>query len=223
MVTRTEAVKRINDAIGFRPDGHALEPKIILRLQEAQRDLEKGKTLPKFLIVEDQTLSLLAGGHSVAKPARFLREDDETRIRFFPPNSTIPRFLARRLYIDAVEANLRSTGDPVLINQPPGPPSIYVMRQSIIDFITTSDRAYTLYWNYYQKDDLLTTDIENLWLREASDWLIGEAGLRIAKSLGNQQAMGEFTDLRMSGRAAVFGEILASDEASGPFQMGANL
>ena len=83
MVTRSEAVRRINDGLGFRPDGHSLEPKIILRLQEAQRDLELGKTLPRFLIREDQTVVLLAGAHTALLPSDFIREDDDNRLHFF--------------------------------------------------------------------------------------------------------------------------------------------
>jgi len=222
VVTRTQAVQRVNRDIGFRPAGNPLEATIVDVLQEAQRDLEKGKTLPKFLLLEDQTLTLVAATHTVAKPARFLRENDDTRIRFFPPSSTIPRFLMRKLYIDAVEANLKPHNNPNASIQPTAP-SVYVMRQSTIDFITIADQTYTLYWDYFQSDVVLTTDVENLWLKNASDWLIGEAGLRIAKSLGNQQAIGTFTDLRAAGRAAVFAEDIASEEASGPFVMGLNL
>lgn len=222
MVTRTQAVQRINRDIGFRPAGNPLEATIVDVLQEAQRDLEKGKTLPKFLLLEDQTLTFTAGTHTIAKPARFLRESDEVRIRFFPTSSTVPRFLTRKLYIDAVEANLKPHNSPNSSIQPTAP-SVYVMRQSTIDFITVADATYTLYWDYYQSDLVLTTDIENLWLKNASDWLIGEAGLRLATSLGNQQAVGAFTNLEARGRAAAFAEDIASEEASGPFVMGLNL
>jgi hypothetical protein len=38
-----------------------------------------------------------------------------------------------------------------------------------------------LSWDYYKADAILLTDIENGWLREALDWLIGEAGYRMPK------------------------------------------
>ena len=53
-MTRGEAVLRLNDSVGFRLSGHDKEAMFINRLQEAQRDLEAGKTLPRFLIQEDQ-------------------------------------------------------------------------------------------------------------------------------------------------------------------------
>jgi hypothetical protein len=215
MVTRTEAVRRINDGLGFRPDGHSLEPKIILRLQEAQRDLEKGKTLPRFLIREDQTITLLAGGHSALLPADFIREDDDNRLHFFNVSSDIAQYLKPKRYSDAVVANLREQG--------PIGPSVYVIRASTIDFITKADVNYTLTWNYFASDQILTVDVENGWLREAPEWLIGEAGYRIAKDARDPDAVTLFDGLRTQGRAACFGDIIADEDAGGPYIMGVGL
>jgi hypothetical protein len=210
--------------------GNSLEATIILTLQEAQRDLERGKTLPKFLLQENQTLTLLAGQHTITYPSGFIRENDETRIRFFPPTSSVPRFLVRKMYIDAVQANIFSATDPDTTVEPVAP-SVYVMRRSSIDFITVADQNYTLYWDYYKAADPLTSNIENAWLVSdpttprlgAPEWLIGEAGLRIARDLGNANAISIFSEMRQAGRAACFGEVIAEEDASGPVQMGANL
>jgi hypothetical protein len=215
VVTRTEAVQRINDGLGFRPDGHSLEAKIILRLQEAQRDLESGKTLPRFLIREDQELLLAAGAHTAALPADFIREDDDNRLHFFTPTSDIARYLKPKRYSDAVVANLREQG--------PVGPSIYVIRATTVDFITTADTNYTLIWNYYKSGALLTSNIENEWLAGAPEWLIGEAGIRIATDARDAEAVQLFSALATKGRAACFGDIIADEDAAGPYIMGANL
>lgn len=215
MVTRTQAVQRINDGLGFRPDGHSLEPKIILRLQEAQRDLESGKTLPPFLLLENQTLTLLAGQHSVALPTGFIRESDDNRLHFFNPSSDIAQYLKPKRYSDAVVANLREQG--------PIGPSIYVIRKTAIDFITLADVDYVMTWDYYKAGALLTSDDENEWLREAPEWLIGEAGFRIAKDTRDPDAVALFDGLRTQGRAACFGDIIADEDAGGPYIMGINL
>lgn len=218
-MTRTEAVRRINDGLGFLPDGHSLESKIILRLQEAQRDLESGKTLPKFLLQEDQTLTLTVATHTTALPTGFIRENDDTRIRFLPVGSDLPDFLERKLYIDAVAANIREEDEPVS-------PSVYVIRKSVVDFITTADATYTLYWDYYKRADVLTSDIENAWLASldgGAEWLIGKAGKKIAADSRDKDAIALFADMEREGRAACLGEIIASEEASGPYVMGANL
>lgn len=213
---RSEAIERINEGLGFRKSGNTLEQHIILRLQEAQRDLERGKTLPRFLLQEDQTLTLTAATHSSAKPTGFLRESDENRLHYFVLGSDKPIFLARRYYIDAVIAQL------VHDDELPRAPSVYVIRNSTIDFITTADITYTLRWDYYKAAELLTTDIENEWLANAPEWLIGEAGYRIAMSTRDKDAVALFNDLRTSARAATFAEDLAAELASGPLHIGAN-
>lgn len=223
-MTRTEAVQRINDGIGFRAAGNALEPTIIRRLQEAQRDLEKGKTLPRFLILEDQTLSLLAGTHAVALPVGFLRDVDDVGIRFYNPvNSSKARFLKRVYLKDGIQASsFVSEMDPSEPIQRRAP-QFYAIRKTTIDFISVVSTDFTLIWDYYKAADLLTTDVENAWLKYAPEWLIGEAGLRLARSLGNQQALAEFDAVRTAGRAAIFGEDLAAELSSGPLEMGGNL
>lgn len=221
-MTRTEAVARINDAIGFRATGNPLETKIILRLQEAQRDLEKGKTLPRFLLVEDQTLVLPAGEHAVALPTGFLRDVDDVGVRYYEPNTVRAHFLKRAYFRDAVNVTSFLTGGETLPDQPRAPRN-YVIRRTTIDFVTVVTQDFTFVWDYYKADAVLTANIENLWLANAPEWLIGEAGLRIARNLGNQQAAADFDAMRTQGRAATFGETLASELSSGPLQMGGNL
>jgi hypothetical protein len=215
MVTRTEAVTRINDGLGFRPAGHSLEPKIILRLQEAQRDLESGKTLPRFLIQENQIVNLAAGEHTAPLPPGFLREVDDNRLHFTLAPSDIPFYLQPKRYNDASIANLRDRG--------PVRPTIYVIRKSVVDFIAVANTAYVMYWDYYKAAQPLTTDIENEWLAEAPEWLIGEAGYRMAKDMRDANGVQIFDGLRTQGRAACFGDIIADEDAGGPLIMGANL
>ncbi len=224
---RTAAVARILREVGFRPAGTPLDDMIISCLQEAQRDLEKGKTLPRFLLVQDQTLTLAAGDSTVDLPDSFLRESDETRIRFFSDGSDVPIYLQRKYYIDASQANLHGSADAVTTNDPVAP-SVYVVRigktYRRLDFITTADVEYTLYWDYYEAATVLATDVENEWLADGAGamWLIGEAGIRVASPLRDTNAVSVFTSLRDKGRAAVFGEDLVSETASGPLIMGAN-
>lgn len=225
---RTAAIARINQGIGFRAAGGALDANIILMLKEAQRDLERGKTLPRFLLQENQTLTLASAAHTSVLPTGFLRESDENRLHFFPSTSSKPIYLSRRYFPDAAlapSATLEDSSLPVTAV----PPSVYVVRKATIDFITTANQAYTLYWDYYKAAQVLDTNIENEWLVEtpgpsmgAPEWLIGEAGYRIAKDLRDAEAVGIFDGLRTQGRAACFGEDIASELASGPLQMGAN-
>lgn len=217
------AVARINQGIGFRASGNALEANILLMLQEAQRDLEKGKTLPRFLLQEEQPVSLASGAHTATLPTGFLRESDENPLHFFPTGASRPRYLKRNFYRDAaVATSLIQENDPDEDAQA-GAPWQYVIRKSTIDFITNADQAYTLYWDYYKAADLITLNSENVWLANAAEWLIGEAGWRLAMDLGNADATVKFDQMRKAGNRAVIGEEIAAELSSGPLQMGANL
>lgn len=219
-MNRTAAVARILEEIGFRPAGTSLDTTIINRLKEAQRDLEHGKTLPRFLLQQDQTLSLVAGDHSVALPPGFLRDTDDG-IRFYTVPGGKPQFLSRVYYKDGIEASWYvSETDPDTPARTMAPKR-YVIRNATIDFITVANANYTLYWDYYKADAVLDSDDENLWLANASDWLIGEAGSRLT-AIGNSQAMNAFAALKQSGRAAVFGDDLALETGGGPLVMGSN-
>lgn len=215
----SEAVTRVNNAIGFRAAGHSLEGVIAARFGEAQDDLEMGKTLPKFLLQEDQTLSLTAGNHTVPIPTGFARADDERPISYVITGQSRPTFLQqKRIYKDAIDAysgsDFTTTGFKV-----------YVIRNSVIDFIINAPSTTTFTWNYYKYADAFTLNAENQWLahKSAKWWLVGEAGYRVALDIRDQIAMKLFDDMRQRARAATFGDILAREDESGPLVMGANL
>jgi len=215
----SDAIKRINQGIGWRADGHSLESKFPGYFVEAQDDLEMGKTLPKFLLREDQTLSLAIGAHTINLPIGFARADDERPISFPVTGSTRPQFLQqKRIYKDAVEAYSNSDFNTTGFK-------VYVIRNSVIDFIINAMSATTFTWNYYKYGDTFALNTENEWLahKSAKWWLIGEAGFRIAYDLRDDRAMALFDGMRQRGRAATFADILAREDESGPLVMGANL
>lgn len=206
------AVQRIKDGMGFI-SGTAYDARILLRLQEAQRDLEKGKTIPEFLLIEDATTVLAAAAHTTTKPTGFMRMKDTERFHFTTSTSDVPVYLTRKYFDDAQIAQLREDNTPRA-------PSVYVIRKTVFDFINTADVAYTFTYSYYKNADLIALDAENLWLANASDWIIGKAGKRLALDARNKSGVELFSMLEQEGRAAVFGEDLASEDADGPVVMG---
>lgn len=209
---RSVAVTRIQDGLGF---ASRQSDKIILRLQEAQRELELGKTLPKFLLQENQILTLLNGTSTVALPTRFLRVSDDN-LPYYSTSDGSPVYLPIvRQWSDAIKAQW--------LNGAKSAPKVGVIRKTVVDFINNSDKEYTIIWSYYKAAALLTTDIENEWLADAPEWLIGEAGWRMAMDTRDKDATMLFDTLRKTARAAVFGEIIASDDSEGQLIMGANL
>jgi len=213
------AVQRVNAALGFRPDGHSLESQIALRFAEAQDDLEMGKTLPKFLLQEDQPLVLALGAHTVNIPTGFARADDERPISYVISGSNRPKFLQqKRIYKDALDAYASSDFNTTGFK-------VYVIRNLVIDFIINAPSSTTFTWNYYKYADAFALGSENQWLahKSAKWWLIGEAGAKIAADLRDVNAKAIFDEMRQKGRAATFGDILAREDESGPLVMGADL
>ena len=208
---RDDAVTRIQDGLGF---ASRQSDKIILRLQEAQRELERGKTLPKFLRQILQPLIFLSGVNIVALPTRFLRIDDEFKPFILTPEKSVTHVPIVRAYTDAVDTYYKD-------GEATGPKALVVLNTTIT-IVNAADQDYTIYWQYYKGAEVLTTNIENEWLASAPDWLIGEAGWRMAMDSRDKDAVTIFDNLRKTGRLAVFGEIVASEEASGPLVMGAN-
>lgn len=212
-MNRSAAVARIARGLGFRT---GLDAAIIDALQEAQRSLEAGdKTRPRFLLQEDATLILAAATHATALPTGFLDIKDDERPHFVGTSSDTPIFLTPKFYEDAVVSQIRT-------DDTPRAPSVYVLRTTRIDFIVTADVAYTFTWSYYKAADLLTSNIENVWLASAPDWLNGEAGLLIAMDLRDKAAVEIFTGMSRRGRSMCFGDIISREDNESPRAMGSN-
>jgi hypothetical protein len=220
---RDTAVLRINRGLGFLAPNHGQTNDVIQCLQEAQRDLERGKTLPKFLLLEDQPLTLAMGTHEIPLPEDFLRADDNNPLYYVADDSHLVHYLTQyRYYRDAVAA-VAAQQRPDQPAQTTDAPSLYVIRGGTIDFITFADMNYDLTWSYYRRDAVLTSNIENLWLANAPEWLIGEAGIRMAADKRDKGGIELFTNIMQKGRMAIFADDLAAEDAAGPIAMGARL
>lgn len=206
---RAAAVRRIQRGLGWRSN---LEYDIIMSLQEAQRDLERGKSLPEFLLVEDATLTVTAGTGEIALPTNFLRRSSH-KLRYTLDNSDKPQFVEWRNLNEALAqwggADSRS-------------PQVVVLRNSTLLFYPERDKPYTVTWSYYKKDAVLSTNIQNLWLQNAPELLIGLAGMSIAADAKNSNALATFTNMYKMARQTWFNEIVVQEMDDGPLIMGAN-
>lgn len=209
---RDVAITRIQNGLGFRTDRAA---EIALRLQEAQRDLEKGKTLPKSLLVTGNVLSLISGDNYVNLPADFLRRAGN--FTYTLAASEVPRFVTWKGHQDAIE----SYWDEDLSS-----PQVAVLEPTLIRFYPGANENISLTWNYYKRAAILTTNIENEWLEEEQgipEWLIGEAGYRMAFDTRDQHAMTLFDNMRKTARASLFSDIVLQEDNEEQLVMGANL
>jgi hypothetical protein len=210
-MTRDQAVARIQQGLGFRPDKATEIANILI---ERQRQLERGRTLPLFLLVEDASLTLSASTNSISLPSNFLRRAS-SRIRYTVSGQNRPEFISWKDYEDSLNA--------YEVNYSAGP-QVAVLRNSTILFAPTADKEYTLTWDYYKKADVLSTGSStNEWLDDdyLPELLIGEAGMAIAKDLRDKEAIAIFAQMAKDARDALFKDtILQEDDV--PHVMGAN-
>lgn len=210
-MTRDEAVARIQQDTDYRSGQTDV---IVGYLKMAQRLLEKGKDLPRFLIEEDATLVATTGSAEIALPTGFLREVEESEFRYYSTED------AEWVTLEKMGINEAETrfGDADA-----GKPVAYVLRKDTIAFYPERDTNYTLTWSYYKAAAVLDTDIENAWLKHNPDVLIGKAGYHYALSLSNANAADRFLKLYGEAWANQFAEDVERDRDNAPIHMGGRL
>lgn len=214
---RDTAVARIQEKLGFRTD---LVSTIQNALQDAQDELEKGTTLPPWLWSQDTPFVLTppvsptASPLEVALPANFIRESAEQdgNLYYRLTGSFQPIFIQKMDFRQAEEfffdrRQVWWDGTTVTVQsisaQPtPGAPVVYVLRQNTARFYPGPDIVYNLLWTYYKHDSALNganvgdgTLTFNGWLSNAPWLLIGEAGMLVAESIRDGDALDIFTKI----------------------------
>lgn len=192
-MTRDEAVNVIKRGLSFRL-GTSQDDNIVAELQEAQAKAERGEPdliagvicpMPWFLKTYDQTLSVTADNPDVTLPTDFLAEDDGEGPYYTPASSAYPVYLRKWNQ----QAPNQTAPD---LNQTE---AFYEVRKTTLRIYPTPETAWTLYWSYFAKDSLLTSNIENTWLEYAPNVLIALAGQSMAIDLRNKAAVEKFGKL----------------------------
>lgn len=207
---RDTAVARIHETLGFRSDKTT---EIIAKLQDVQDLFEGAPELPWFLITEVESASTVSGEERVALPVDFLREWEDDALYYFNSTATA----------DADKWVELEKGDlSVLRKKYPGSgaPVAYSLDGDYFRIFPTPDDVYTLKQIYYKKDALLTSNIENDWLKHGARLLIGEAGMAIAAALRDAEALAEFTRQRDDGARLLLIENEARSSTARRYVMG---
>lgn len=210
---RTAAVTRIKRGLGFRSD---LDDTIVDALKEAQRLLERGRTLPYFLMQEDQSLSVTSGSAEISLPTGFLKEVDDQGPHYINTDDKI--VFTEKLDFDVGTLRFQSVDA--------GAPLAYALRKSTLVFWPSRDTAYTLTWSYYKSATALTTDVENEWLEESRgcpEALIGRAGMILAEDLENATAYTKFSKMYAEAWQGLLGATVERQLANKPLHMGGKL
>jgi len=213
-MNRSAAVDRIKEGLEFRT-GTGQDAVIVSRLQEAQRHLELGRTLPRFLIEESATLTVTAGTGEIALPTGFIREVDDEGFHYFDTLEDEWVYLEKMGFNEA-----RSRFMEVDASRP----RAYVLRKAGVLFYPERDVDYDLTWSYYKAADLLEADsTENVWLLHNPDVLIGYAGWKMAQDLVNAKAAERFERLYNIAWTGGFAHDLERERENDPIYMGGRL
>jgi hypothetical protein len=210
-MTRDEAVALMQLQLGFRSDQSA---NLILHLKLAQTMLEKSPTKPWFLIVGEDTLVTVADDQKIAVPTDFLQEAEQGVLRFIPDDADSPDDevdLDKDSY-DVLRKNFRTTAS--------GEPQAYALFGGYFYIFPVPDDVYTLKMIRYGQDTVLSTNVENNWLKYAPKLLMGSAGKELAAALRDSNAMEIFARWESEDRILTFSQEIAREQANSDAQVG---
>lgn len=186
-MTRDEAVAIIKETMGFRLD---LDEAAQRRLKLAQVHFERGIILPSFLISEQSYITTDANAERIVKPSDFIKEVDEDGLCYFPNGlgNEEGRVALVKDDLDVLQRNYQAGTK--------GPPEAYALLGNYFRIFPTPDDVYVVKMYYYQKDEVLNSNIENKWLREVPYLLIGEAGMSLSSGARDKDAKAEFSRMK---------------------------
>lgn len=211
---RSEAITRIQRGLGFRSDQ---SDAIVSSLKEAQRHLERGKSLPWFLVQENVTLTFLTGSADVSLPTGFLREKEGESVYLIDTTTGAPVFLEKVSFDEGSE--IYTDDDATSMR-----PQAYTVRKaSIRSWPVGRDTSYHAFWSYYKAADELSSDIQNAWLEHAPEVLIGRAGIILARDLRNKSAVELFTEMYVEAWKGVFAQGIDREDVGDPIRVGGRL
>jgi len=218
---RSEAITIIKRGLGFRP---TQDSTIISALQWAQRQLELGKTLPNFLLQFDTAITVTADTATITLPTGFIRFSDEYEL-YYTNSDAAKVFLPRKNYTEAYTAYVASgeEDDSAVIDTANTYGSVVVHKnKTSAIIIPTPTVSYTAYLTYYKAATVLSSDIENVWLANAPDALIGLAGMQAAQMVRDKDAVAQFSQMAKLGTSALLGDIIEDELAGRGLVMGRN-
>jgi hypothetical protein len=210
-MTRDEAVQMVHTILGFRSD-QTTNIINFMKLAQSQLELEPGK--PWFLVSENLDTQTSPDEQRLGVPENMLEEYDDAALFWIPADGDD----------EGKEIELRKDEYDVLVrnykDSDPGEPEAYALRGEYFVLFPTPDDAYDIRIIIYAEDDVLTSNIENKWLKYAPLLVMGKAGQYLAPGLRDQVALTTFKDWEQQGRSALYRAQDARELANRELQMG---
>jgi len=213
---RDAAIARIQEGLAFRTDNF---DRIVQRLQDAQRLLERGRTLPYFLLEENAEIEVLALANTFPLPTGFLREEAEGGLRLLDQDDSHVVYLEKVDYRNGILSYQVDDTDE-------GQPQAYALLKSTVQFWPATDIDRTLTWSYYKSGESLSTNIENSWLDEetgAPEVLWSRAGMMMAQDLFNDAAKAKFQEIFFEAYSGMLGDTFQREIENKPLYMNGRL
>jgi hypothetical protein len=155
--------------LGQRDD---LIPRMATEVQLLQSvTLEKNLWLPWFLLTGLESLSVTLGATSVAYPDDYLGEDEDSAVWLYDATAAQPLTQLRKMAYDDMLVKYPGTGTL----------KAYAIGSTGFLLAPAAQEACTLKHRYFAADTVLSTNIENQWLKHAPDVVIAELGAVMAK------------------------------------------
>lgn len=211
-MTRDEAVAMIKLQLGFRSNQ---DENIVTCLKTAQVQLELQPTKPWFLVSEDSFKRVTVGEQRVPLPSDFLQEHEDGCLYYVPDDADGPEdhVLLYKDDYDVLKGNFA--------NEASGPPQAYCILGKYFRVFPVPDDQYVIRMTYYKQDTVLSTNVENGWLKYAPFLMMGKAGKMIAGGpLRDAEAMKVFQGWEAEGLLALSGQETARNVTNHSRQVG---
>lgn len=228
---RDAAVSKVQQLLGFRSDKTA---EIIQEFQDQQNELENSPELPFFLRTEVEDMVSVVDDERMALPEGFIREWDEDALWIKanelgePQWSKLvkdgPAYLRESLQLDVDDTTAETveTGRPIayaIAKEFSTDPPFADDTPDIILFPAPKE-IFTFRMIYYKKDHLLTSNIENRWLKYLPFLLIGKVGLVMGASFRDKEAIQIFGAFVAEGTKRLHELTTAQDGAGRKYVIG---
>jgi hypothetical protein len=209
-MNRTEAVAQVQEVLGFRSD---LTDRIVTQIGIANTRLRLAATKPWWTI-EYVSLPIAAEAASVALPDDFIEEWEEGDVIYRAENIDA---------LDSGELLLKNDIDTLfqLYGLTPGTPAGYGLTGDRLSVYPFPAVAGTIgLWYYRKDDDLLSGSSTNGYLTHIPEMIIGLAGLRIAQSIRDKEAIATFREMISEARTELYRQNESRKHSNADYQMG---
>ena len=224
MATTDQLVDRAK-VILSRTNDSSLNAKVITQLQAAQERLEDEAWLPDFLYARQSVATINTHQYDLdVTLTRFIRLHDRAGgIRWqnlVNPPTPDETYVKLKRYDELEQLLQLFPGD---LSVGGGLGGYFLVDRLLVlrPKPTVTAVIPNLEFNFYQAEATLpTAGNSTLWTQRAADYLLGEAGLILAQTLRDKDALGLFQGLRAAGKARLIKRSQGDEQADQEYIMG---